>query len=154
MDGNVESRFFDGKNASLFLVSLRFASQLLRHLSAISFFPRFFFLFVSFFDSRSNELLVRSRISIVSGKCLLFEMIFRDRDGSLLLVLVDFAERNIRIMLNRTKLFFFFFFFEFILRRFKFLENIYAFYYSLYSLYSFIYLLYLVKNVCNVKIGY
>lgn len=111
VDGNVESRFFDGKNASLFLVSLRFASQLLRHLSAISFFPRFFFLFVSFFDSRSsNELLVRSRISIVSGKCLLFEMIFRDRDGSLLLVLVDFAERNIRIMLNRTKLFFFFFF--------------------------------------------
>lgn len=148
MDGNVESRFFDGKNASLFLVSLRFASQLLRHLSAISFFPRFFFLFVSFFDSRSsNELLVRSRISIVSGKCLLFEMIFRDRDGSLLLVLVDFAERNIRIMLNRTKLFFFFFFLSLYLGDLSFWKT-YMLFIIVYIVYIVLYIYYISLKMC------
>lgn len=58
--------------------SLSLSSLLLRHLSAISSFPRFLLppRFFSQQQQRQTNYL-RSRISIVSGKCLLLKMIFR-----------------------------------------------------------------------------
>lgn len=56
-------------------LSLSFSSLLLRHLSAISSFPRFLPPLRLSAQRQTNYL--RSRISIISGRCLLLKMIFR-----------------------------------------------------------------------------